>query len=110
MEHDSKSRFVFASLQSEQGEKLLKEHEILYSSPDSIILIDGENHYFKSEAALKIADKLDGVWPVFSAFRILPRAFRDFLYDLIARNRYRIFGRSDRCRVPDPATRERFLG
>ncbi|MTI31707.1 thiol-disulfide oxidoreductase DCC family protein [Xanthovirga aplysinae] len=110
IDHDSKRRFVFASLQSKYAQKLLKKHHILFSSPNSIVLFDKEKYYFKSEAALKIAGKLDGLWPAFSAFQILPKSFLDFLYDLVAQNRYRIFGKSDSCRLPDSALKERFLG
>lgn len=63
----------------------------------------------ESDAALEIARLMGGPWRVFGAARLLPRGIRDWAYRLIARNRYRLFGRTESCRIPTPALRARFL-
>ena len=109
IDHDRANRFVFAPLQSEAGQQLLRTNGLDATKLDSIVLLkDGEVHH-KSEAALQIARGLDGPWSLMYAFRILPRFLRDFVYDVVARNRYRWFGRRDSCRMPSPELRQRFL-
>jgi predicted DCC family thiol-disulfide oxidoreductase YuxK len=78
---------------------------------DSIILYEpGTAYYYKSEAALKIAAKLDSFYSMLVVvFKILPTAFSDFIYDWIARNRYRWFGRKDNCMIPTPELKSKFL-
>ena len=77
---------------------------------DSVVLIGEEGQFFeKSDAALEIARYLRG-WSWLYGFRFVPRTIRDFFYDIVARNRYRIFGKSAACRVPTPAERALFLG
>lgn len=110
IKRDPKNKFVFASLDSEIGERLLSERHIDRSKIDSIVLIIPDDAYFiKSDAALEISKSLSGIYPIFSYFSILPQAFRDFVYDLIAKNRYRIFGKKEECPLPSQAQREKFL-
>ena len=106
--HDVAGRFRFASLQSETGQKLLRSHGQVPGGLDSVVLLEGGHRYEKSEAALRNARYLPG-WRWAAHFRWLPRAFRDAVYDFIARNRYRWFGQRATCRLPTPAERERFL-
>ncbi len=107
---DKKDLFRFAALQSEAGERLVRERGIDTSKVDSIILIEpGVAYYVKSEAALRIARSLSGIWPILGIFLWLPDKLRDVVYDLIARNRYRIFGKQDACMVPSPELRKKFL-
>ncbi|WP_372975327.1 thiol-disulfide oxidoreductase DCC family protein [Muriicola sp.] len=107
---DKKDLFRFAALQSEAGERLVRERGIDTSKVDSIILIEpGVAYYVKSEAALRIARSLSGIWPILGIFLWLPDKLRDVFYDLIARNRYRIFGKQDACMVPSPELRKKFL-
>lgn len=77
--------------------------------PDSIIYLDNEKTYVKSDAALKIAGNLEGPWKIAGVFKVLPLRFRDWLYDIIARNRYQWFGRRDQCMVPTPDLIDRFI-
>ncbi len=77
--------------------------------PDTVILIDGENCYIKSEAALRIAGRLNSLWPLFYILKIIPVSFRDWIYTYIANNRYRWFGKRDACMVPEAGWKERFL-
>lgn len=101
--------FKFAPLQSETGERLIDEHNIDTVETDSIILVEGGRVFTHSDAALRIARRLDRMWSWAYAFIVVPRALRDLVYKLIARNRYRIFGRRDSCMIPTPEVRARFL-
>jgi predicted DCC family thiol-disulfide oxidoreductase YuxK len=110
IERDPGAIFRFASLQSEVGQRLLAEHGLTISpDPDSIVLIAGGRAYTHTDAALRIARRLSGPWPLLWVFIGLPRALRDPVYRFIARNRYRWFGRQETCWMPTPALRARFL-
>lgn len=109
IDRDEKAIFKFTSLQSEVGQNILVEHQLKQSDFDSIILLKEGKILKKSDAALEIARNLDGWWKYFYVFGIIPKFIRDFFYDLIAKNRYRIFGKSDACRIPTAELRERFL-
>lgn len=109
IDRDEKAVFKFTSLQSEVGQKILMEHNLKQSDFDSIILLKEDRILKKSDAALEIARNLDGWWKFFYVFIMIPKFIRDFVYDLIAKNRYRIFGKSDTCRIPTAELRERFL-
>lgn len=75
---------------------------------DSIMLLEGERLTVKSTAIIRITKYLDGIWPLCMIALIIPRFIRDFIYDIIAKNRYRWFGKYDTCRLPDPKHEERF--
>lgn len=106
--YDSRGRFAFAPLQSAVGEELLERHGLDTESFDSVVLVDGDRYYEKSDAALRILGRLDGPWPLAWPFLYLPRFVRDAAYDLVADYRYRIFGKKAECPIPDPEVRERF--
>lgn len=101
--------FKFASLQSEEAQSILNEYGVDPTKLESIVLVDKGLVYNKSTAALHIAGYLKGLWPVVKVFLVLPRVMRDFIYDIIARNRYKWFGKSDACRIPTPELRHRFI-
>jgi len=109
MERDSKKQFYFASLQSDTGQALLERFGLKDANIDSVVLIDEEKAYVKSRAALKIAGQLDGWIKVMSIFRIVPTFLSDFMYDFIAANRYRWFGRREHCMIPSKEQRAQFL-
>ena len=106
--HDPNAHFQFASLQSPQAQKCLAGHR-LEGYSESIVLVEDSKIYNASTAALRIARRLSGLWSLFYVFIIIPRPIRDWVYSIIARNRYRWFGRRDECMVPTPNLRERFL-
>lgn len=110
LRHDRKARFRFASLQSPLGEKLRDDLGIDREKVDSVILVEGGRWYKESDAALRIAHGLGGAWRALGVFRLVPRPLRDAAYRLIARNRYRWFGKTETCWVPTPELRGRFLG
>lgn len=106
---DPKAKFRFASLQSDEGQALLQEFEDRPSDLSSVVLIEDGQLYARSDAALRVARQLSGGWPLLYAFIVLPRALRDAVYNWIARNRYRWFGKRDSCMIPSPELRSRFL-
>ncbi len=109
IERDTENYFKFAPLQSESGIKLLEKYNIDKAETDSVILIENETAYTYSTAALKIAKHLDGVWSWFYGFIVVPKFLRDFAYKTFAKNRYRLFGKTEACMMPTPEIRERFL-
>jgi len=109
IQRDPKDRFMYAPLQSEAGAFLLKKHNIDPEKTDSIILIKNGKAYIKSTAALHIAKGLKGGWPVLAGFLIIPNLIRNAVYDYIAKNRYKWFGKKDACMIPTPALKAKFL-
>lgn len=103
------SRLRFAAMQSPTGQALLQQHGLPLGDYRSMVLIDADGVHQKSAAALKLLAELRFPWPWFGVFRVVPRPLRDGVYDVIARNRYRLFGRQQTCRVPSPELRRRFL-
>lgn len=108
---DPQGRFRFASQQSEAGRELLQKHGLLETSgmAQSIVVLEGEQAYLESDAALRILYRLGGAWRLACALRVVPKPLRDGLYRLVARHRYRVFGRREQCMVPTPELRQRFL-
>lgn len=102
---DARKRFRFASLQSPAAERLLGER----GSLESVVLVMGGRTYRKSTAALMIARRLDGLWPLLAVLLAIPRFLRDAAYDWIGTRRYRMFGKTGACWTPQPELAERFL-
>ena len=116
VERDRKGYFMFAPLQSEVGRSLLEARglraAVAGAEPrgmESIVLIEGSRCLTRSDAAIEILRHLSGLWPLLGILRAIPRPIRDRCYDVIARNRYRWFGRRETCMVPSPEIRNRFL-
>jgi predicted DCC family thiol-disulfide oxidoreductase YuxK len=109
IERDTKNIFKFAALQTEKGKELIKKFNLDTSNLTTLILIEGEKYYTKSTAALRITKELKGLWKLFYIFIISPPFIRNFMYDLIARYRYKLFGKRDVCRVPGGPDWEKFL-
>ena len=112
LDHDRRGLMRFAALQSDYGAAVVERHPEL-RGVDSVVYVeregDGERVYVRSDAALKVAAYLGGPWKFFLAAKVMPRALRDYFYDLFARNRYRLFGKYDTCLLPPPEVRSRFL-
>ena len=109
IKRDPGNVFKFTPLQEKQGVLLLKKHAIDAQKLDSIVLVENKKVYTKSSAALRIARKLSGLWPLFFVLLIIPSFIRDGVYDFIAKNRYKWFGKKERCIIPTPGLREKFL-
>lgn len=110
IKRDTQEQFLFTPLQSKTGQKLLKERGIDTENIDSIILIEPNVViYIKSDAALQIVKNLNTPWRFILLFKVLPKDFRDFVYDFIAKNRYRWFGKQAQCMVPTSELKSKFL-
>jgi predicted DCC family thiol-disulfide oxidoreductase YuxK len=107
---DKQAKFRFAALQSAIGQKLLLEQHLSTTDMNSVVLIQNNKHYLKSKAALMVLKEFGGVWKLFIVFLLVPRPIRDFLYDIVAKNRYRWFGKMDACVLPSEEEKGRFLG
>ena len=101
-----------AALQSEFGQAVLRRHPEL-RGVDSVVFVEraggGERVHVRSDASLHVAAYLGGAWRLFLAARIIPAPVRDFFYNLVARYRYRFFGKYDACPLPTPEVRARFI-
>ena len=106
--HDPEKKFKYATLQSDIGQRLLAEHGI-GKDVDSVILIEDGKAYMHSTAGLRIVRKKSGIYSLCYGFIIVPSFIRDWAYELFAKYRYRLFGRTDACMIPTPDIRERFL-
>lgn len=109
IDHDKHNRFKFAALQTEAGQELLKKHNLPTEDFDSFILVDGDRYYKKSSAALHTVKDFPGLWKLLYAFITIPPFIRDIFYNILAKNRYKWFGKRDECRMPTPELREKFL-
>lgn len=109
IKRDPAAHFLFTSLQSDKGVELVKQYNIP-ADVDSLVLIENGKAFTKSSAALRIAKKLDGLWHLFFLFILVPRKIRDGVYDYVAKNRYKWFGKKeDACMLPPPDVRKRFI-
>ena len=106
-DHDAKIRF--APLQSPAGQLFLKKFDADLDDIDTVVYITGNKYFIKSTAILQLLKDFGGGWQLFYGFIIIPKFIRDFFYDLIARTRYRTFGKTDKCMVPAEDIKERFL-
>lgn len=108
IKRDHRDKFVFAALQSGIGHQLLGEHSLPIDNFGSLILIEHGKYYQKSTAVLKIAKALGRGWQLLYAFIIIPKIVRDFIYSLVAQNRYKIFGKRKKCMIPTPELKAKF--
>jgi predicted DCC family thiol-disulfide oxidoreductase YuxK len=108
--HDKKDVFLFVALQSDLGQEILNHIGINPKNIDSIILYEpGVAYYYKSSAALQIARSLGGFWHLGTAFRIIPTNISNQLYDYVARNRYKWYGKKESCLLPTTELKSKFL-
>lgn len=109
IDHDRDNLFKFASLQSDAGQKLLKKFELNTNEFNSIIFVDNGKYFNESSAVLRIVKNFPGLWKALYAFIIVPPFIRDFIYNIIADNRYKWFGKKESCRIPTPDLKSKFL-
>jgi predicted DCC family thiol-disulfide oxidoreductase YuxK len=110
IKNDKKDIFRFVSLQSAFGKEILDYLAIDISQKDSIILYEpGKAYYYKAEAALNIASELEGAISLLAVFKVLPARLTNTIYDYIARNRYRWFGKKENCMIPTPELKSKFI-
>lgn len=109
IKRDKKANIKFASLQSDAGTQMMQQFNIPIEYIDSIILVENKKIFYKSTAALRLCKKMDGLWPILYIFILIPAFIRNFVYDFIARNRIKWFGKADNCWVMTPELKQRFI-
>ena len=110
IDRDPSEKFKFAALQSDLAQEILLPLNIDPSDLDSFVFYDGEKAFRRSRAALEIARRMRGGWPLLYGFIIIPGFIRDLVYNYVAKNRYKWYGKQDACRGPTPELKARFLG
>lgn len=108
LRHERDDAMRFVAIQSREGRALAARHGLDPDDPDSVLLIEDGRALAKSDAVLALSARLAGPARLLGLGRVVPKAFRDWLYDRVARNRYRVFGRKTACAIPDPGRRHRF--
>jgi predicted DCC family thiol-disulfide oxidoreductase YuxK len=114
LKRDTNDRFRFASLQSEFAQTLMMKHKVDPHDLDTVYVVkdhgqSNETLLARSDAILYMLSDLGGVWKLTGVGRALPKAFRDAVYKMVARNRYRVFGKHESCMLPEPKHRAKFL-
>jgi predicted DCC family thiol-disulfide oxidoreductase YuxK len=109
LERNKKENIQFASLQSDFGQKTLTEINLPADYTSSLVLIEDGKPHVKSDAALRLAKHLNGLWKLASVLLIFPKFIRNPVYDWIAKNRYKWFGKKEVCWIPEPKWKARFL-
>lgn len=106
---DPERRFRFAPMQSDAARALIDRHYAPVTELDTFLVIKDDACLVRSDAALAVARELTWPWPLLGALAVVPKGFRDYLYGVLARRRYKLFGRRDECIVPAESVRDRFL-
>ncbi|MCC8555665.1 thiol-disulfide oxidoreductase DCC family protein [Xanthomonas hortorum] len=109
LRHDRRGRYRFAAMQGQAGRALLLQHGLDPDDPLSFLLVDASGAWTDSDAIVRVPAGLGGIWRLATVLRVVPSGVRDIGYRLIARNRYRWFGRTEHCMLPSPEQRARFL-
>lgn len=109
IKHDTQKKFTFASLQSDAAKEILLQFGEKNYNLDSIILIDSNEIYSKSSAILRVLKLLGGFYSLLYIFIIIPNPLRDWLYNYIAKNRYKWYGKRESCMIPSEKLKNRFL-
>lgn len=109
IKRDKNDLFRFVATQTAAGEQLSKLYGVSPISNDTLIVIEDGKVFTKSTAALRVAKRLSGLWPAFIVLYAAPRFIRDYFYNLIAKNRYKWFGKQDTCIMPSPDVRSKFI-
>lgn len=109
IDRDKKNIFKFAALQSEKGAELIEEFNLQQNDFDSFVLISQNKVFKKSAAAFEILKHLNSWIKIIYPFKIFPLGLTNFIYDLIAKNRYKFFGKKDSCRIPTKEEKDKFL-
>ena len=110
IDHDKNDQYRFVSLQSDLGIEIQNYLGIKSADLDSIILyIPNEAYYIKSTAALKVMKSFKGLWKLSVIFQVIPEGLRNVIYDCIAKNRYKWFGKQETCRIPTKELKAKFL-
>jgi predicted DCC family thiol-disulfide oxidoreductase YuxK len=106
---DKKNRFRFAAIQGKTGQSLMQQFQLTQNEINSFLLIEGQKIYTRSTAALRVFRQLGGLWSLLYVFIIVPPFIRDVIYNWVARNRYKWYGKRDACMIPLDELKSKFL-
>jgi predicted DCC family thiol-disulfide oxidoreductase YuxK len=106
---DIHGKFKFAALQSDTGQALLKQYGLPINDFSSFVYICNNSYFLKSSAALHVLKELGGLWKLAYVFIFVPRPVRDFIYNILAKTRYKLFGRQNNCIMPTIEFKHRFI-
>ena len=109
IKRDPAGKIHFAALQSQAGQAFMKKLKLPIQKLETLVLVKDGKALIKSTAGLTLLRELGGFWSLFYVFMIVPAPIRDWVYDLVAHNRYSIFGRTEACMIPSPDLKSRFL-
>lgn len=109
IDHDKDNKLHFASLQSDFGQQALKDYGMKTNDFDTFVFLKNSEFFTRSQAALEVLKVVGGSWSALYVLRFVPTFLRDGVYKLIAKNRYRLFGQRDACRMPTPELKAKFL-
>ena len=108
IEHDKENYFKFSALQGDYAKEVLPRFNVNPRGLTSTLLLEDGKLYTKSSSALRVAKKLKGFWPLLYGFNIVPKFIRDWVYDIVAKNRYKWWGKQKNCYVPTPELKNKF--
>ena len=109
LKRDKKNQFLFGSLQGDYGQRVLQHYHLPTDNFNSFMLLEGDKLYTRSSGALRMLKHLGGGWGLLYGFMIVPKFIRDSVYNFIATNRYKWFGKKEACWLPRPEWKEKFL-
>jgi predicted DCC family thiol-disulfide oxidoreductase YuxK len=109
IKRDRLEKIKFSSLQSPFGQKVSEFYHLPKVDFDTLVFLDEGKYFLRSTAVLKLAKKLGGIWKLFYVLILIPTPIRDFVYKLVSKNRYKIFGKKQTCMVPDKNVETRFI-
>jgi len=109
LKRDKNKTFQFASLQSEYGTGLLTHFNLRLANFDSVVLYDGQKILTQSDAVIRVISSLNGIWKCAIILKLIPGFIRNAIYRLMARNRYRLFGKREQCMIPNEDVKDRFV-
>ena len=109
LNHEAEPKLRFVAMQSPAGARMMREFGFSPEDAKTFVLVADGRPHVKSDAAVRVARYLRGAWKLLGVVRVLPRPIRDWAYDVVARNRYRWFGRAESCMVPTAEIRARFI-
>ena len=109
IKNDKKQQFKLCSVQSIEGKKILNHFQFPTEHFETMLYVEGNQYYQKSEAFFNVIKKLEMPWSLLTIFKILPKSLSDWLYDRIALNRYTLFGKYDYCRLPEADHQTRYI-
>lgn len=109
LKHELNSDMIFISIQSTKGRELALEHNIDPNNPETFIFFENGNPHFKSDGVIALSRHLGGIVRLIRFGKYIPKPVRDWSYEKVAKNRYKIFGKTDECILPNADSRHRFI-